>query len=92
VVAASCATCMGAVVSLQDISNFPELYSGVSVEVDNVILDGTLSKDQGFYCLSLVERDMLKSKEAARHGEYTPPFLNKKAPDVFGNCVQAKMI
>ncbi|MCX6356341.1 MAG: hypothetical protein NT045_00415 [Candidatus Aureabacteria bacterium] len=75
--AATPAVCGAEQVSLQDVNGYPELYAGGSLDLEGVTLDGTIHKDQGYYCLSVAAEDDERSRGAERRGEYTPPFLNK---------------
>ncbi|MEI6634772.1 MAG: hypothetical protein WCP22_13285 [Chlamydiota bacterium] len=75
-------------VLLPDVSNFPELYRGIPISLDQVELDWKMIKEFDYYCLSLAVKEGERNRRAQDRGEYTPPFLNRQrvtfvaSPDV----------
>ena len=65
-------------VSLPDLSNFPQLYVGVPLVLDQVELDWKIVKEFGYYCVGLAVKEGERSNRAIERGEYIPPFLNKQ--------------
>jgi len=75
-------------VSLPDVNNFPELYHGIPISLDQVELDWKMIKEFDYYCLGLAVKEGERNRRAQDRGEYTPPFLNRQrvtfvaSPDV----------
>ena len=63
-------------VSLQDVNNFPELYVGSPIEIEQVNLEGRMKKDMGFYCLGVEARGLAKEKKIGDKEGYAGRFLN----------------
>lgn len=65
-------------VSLPDVNNFPELYRGVPITLEDVELQWKIVKEFDYYCLDLTVKEGERNRRAQERGEYTPPFLNRQ--------------
>jgi hypothetical protein len=63
-------------VSLQDVNNFPELYVGAPIEVEQVRLEGKMKKDLGFYCLGIGASGVARERKMQDREGYAAPFLS----------------
>lgn len=79
-------------VSLQDVNNFPELYAGFPVEVEQVTLDGRMKKDMGFYCLGIGAGGAAKERKARDREGYAAPFLNMERVTFVADALLAKKL
>ncbi len=81
-----------AAVSLQDVSNFPELYVGSPIEIDQVNLEGKMKKDMGFYCLGVEAQGFMKEKKTGDKEGYAGRFLNMERVTFVADADMAKKL
>lgn len=65
-------------VSLPDANNFPELYRGVPLSLEDVELNWKMIKEFDYYCLDLTVKEGERNRRSQERGEYTPPFLSRQ--------------
>lgn len=64
--------------SLPDVNNYPELYSGIPIALEDVELQWKVVKEFDYYCLDLTVKEGERNRRAMERGEYIPPFLNRQ--------------
>jgi hypothetical protein len=64
--------------SLPDVNNYPELYSGIPIALEDVELQWKVVKEFDYYCLDITVKEGERNRRAMERGEYIPPFLNRQ--------------